>query len=484
MNSQSPLQQSEQQPQGHSQRIAALVDNQRAAFNNAGRVSYEQRIDRLDRCIKLLLEYKDRFCESIDQDFNGRHRAVSLMGDIIGPITSLKTVKKHLKRWMKPSRRSAMFPFQLFGSKAWVEYQPKGVVGIIGTWNAPLFTVLSPLAYVLAAGNRAIIKPSELTPRTSQLLQEAVEKYLDSSEVAVVIGDVDVAAAFSEQPFDHLVLTGGTHVGRAVMRAAAQNLVPLTLELGGKSPAIVGRSADLKLAAQRIAAGKLINNGQICVSPDYVYVPKEQVDTFIEHCRACYQTLVPNAAAEDLTAIINQRHAQRVQSYIDDAKQRGLRVENCAARENTNSQYKPTLVLVIDPPADSAIMQHEIFGPAMVIFAYDDIDRVIDEINQRPRPLALYYFGRDAGEERKILNNTISGGVTINEVALHPGLESAPFGGIGPSGMGSYHGFEGFVEFSHAKTIFKMGWGDPRQLFGMSMPYSDKLLAMLERSLR
>ncbi|HSB97153.1 MAG TPA: coniferyl aldehyde dehydrogenase [Spongiibacteraceae bacterium] len=471
--------------QRHSaEQIAALVERQRAAFNAAGQVSYAQRMDRLERCIKLLIEYKDQFCESIDQDFNGRHRTVSLMGDIIGPITSLKTVKKHLKKWMKPSRRSAMFPFQLFGSKAWVEYQPKGVIGIIGTWNAPLFTVLSPLAYVLAAGNRALIKPSELTPRTSQLLQEAIEKYFDSSEVAVVNGGAEVAAAFSAQPFDHLVLTGGTHVGRAVMQAAAQNLVPLTLELGGKSPAIVGRSADLKMAAHRIAAGKLINNGQICVSPDYVYVPKENIEQFIEHCRAHYQTLVPEPAAADLTAIINQRHAQRVESYVADARQRGLRVENCGARENTNAQYKPTLNLVIDPPADSAIMQHEIFGPAMVILAYDDIDRVIDEINRRPRPLALYYFGRDAGEERKVLSNTISGGVTINEVALHPGLESAPFGGIGPSGMGSYHGREGFGEFSHAKTIFKMGWGDPRQLFGMSMPYSDKLLAMLERSLR
>jgi coniferyl-aldehyde dehydrogenase len=464
--------------------IAQLLAAQRNAVNTSGAVDYATRLDRIERCIQLLIEYKDRFCEAIDQDFNGRHRAVSLMGDIIGPITSFKTVKKHLKKWMKPSRRSAMFPFQLFGSKAWVEYQPKGVVGIIGTWNAPLFTVLSPLAYVFAAGNRAIIKPSELTPRTSALLQEAVEKYFDCSELAVVTGDAEIAALFSAQPFDHLVLTGGTHVGRAVMQAAAQHLVPLTLELGGKSPAIVGRSADIKQAAQRITAGKLINNGQICVSPDYVYVPEDQLEIFIEQCRAAYQGLVPQAAAADLTAIINDRHAARVQSYIDDAQRRGLRLESFSAAQGENTQHKPKLVFVIDPDADSAIMQHEIFGPAMVIFAYKNIDRVIDEINNRPRPLALYYFGYDSAEERKVLNNTISGGVTINEVALHPGLESAPFGGVGPSGMGSYHGYEGFTEFSHAKTIFKMGWGDPRQLFGMSMPYSDKLIAMLERSLR
>jgi coniferyl-aldehyde dehydrogenase len=467
-----------------STRISQLVNVQRNAFNAAGRVSHAARLDCLDRCIRLLIDYKDRFCESIDQDFSGRHRAFSLMHDIVGPITSLKATKKNLRKWMRPSRRSGMFPFQLFGSKAWVEYQPKGVVGILGTWNMPLYTVLSPLAYVLAAGNRAILKPSELTPRTSALLQEAVEKYFDSSELAVVNGGAEVAAVFSAQPFDHLVLTGGTHVGRAVMQAAAQNLVPLTLELGGKSPAIVGRSADIKLAARRIIAGKLINNGQICVSPDHVFIPQENLEHFIEHCRASYRVLVPNASAEDLTAIINERHAARITSYIDDARRRGLRLENCAAAPNKEIPRKQTLTLVIDPPADSSIMQHEIFGPAMAVFPYADVDQVIDIINNRPRPLALYYFGNDVAEERKVLNNTISGGVTINDVGLHPGLESAPFGGVGPSGMGSYHGPEGFVEFSHAKTIFKMGWADPRRLLGMSMPYSDKLIAMLERSLR
>lgn len=464
--------------------IAALIDLQRRAFNTGGAVTVAARIDRVERCIRLLVEYRDRFCEAIDADFNGRHRAVSLMGDILGPVTSLKFVRKNLKKWMRPSRRAMMFPYNVLGSRAWVEYQPKGVVGIIGTWNAPLFTVLSPLAYVLAAGNRAIIKPSELTPRTADLLKEAIEKYFAADEVAVITGGVEVAAAFSAQPFDHLVLTGGTHVGRAVMQAAAQHLVPLTLELGGKSPAIVGRSADLQLAAQRIVGGKLINNGQICVSPDYVYVPRSQLEAFIAAFRTHYAELVPHAAPDDLTAVINARHAQRVRGYLDDAAQRGLRLEHLASADGAHTDSKPALVLAIDPPADSALMQHEIFGPAMVVIGYDDIDAVIAEINNRPRPLALYYFGRDAAEQRKVLDRTISGGVTINEVALHPGLESAPFGGIGPSGMGRYHGHEGFTEFSHAKTIFKMGWADPRKLFGMSMPYSDKLIATLERTLR
>lgn len=464
--------------------VAALLASQRDAFVAAGAVALATRVDRIERCIRLLIEYRDRFCVAIDADFNGRHRAVSLMGDILGPVTSLKFVRRHLRKWMRPSRRAMMFPYNLLGAKAWVEYQPKGVVGIIGTWNAPLFTVLSPLAYVLAAGNRAIIKPSELTPRTAELLQEAVGKYFAAEEVAVVTGGVEVAAAFSKLPFDHLVLTGGTHVGRAVMQAAAQHLVPLTLELGGKSPAIVGRGADLQRAAQRIVAGKLINNGQICVSPDYVYVPRPQLEAFIAAFRAHYAELVPNAAPADLTALINARHAQRVQSYIDDAERRGLRLERCAAPGGAATASKPPLVLAIDPPPDSALMQNEIFGPAMILFPYDDIDTAIAEINSRPRPLALYYFGHDAVEQRKVLDRTISGGVTINEVALHPGLESAPFGGIGPSGMGRYHGYEGFLEFSHLKTIFKMGWADPRKLFGMSMPYSDKLIATLERTLR
>lgn len=464
--------------------IAELIERQRQAFNAGGAVSHAARADRIDRCIRMLIEYRDRFCDAIDQDFNGRHRAVNLMSDVLGPIASLKFAKKQLRKWLRPSRRSMMFPYNVFGSKAWVEYQPKGVVGIIGTWNAPLFTVLSPLAYVLAAGNRALIKPSELTPRTSALLQEAIEKYFDASEVAVVTGGMEVAAAFSAQPFDHLVLTGGTHVGRAVMQAAAQHLVPLTLELGGKSPAIVGRSADLRLAAQRIAGGKLINGGQICVSPDYVYVPKTQLEPFIEAFREHYAVLVPAAASADVTALINIRHADRVQGYVDDATQRGLRVDVCTSATGEQTKQKPHLALVIDPPADSEIMRHEIFGPAMVLIGYDDIDAVIDEINARPRPLALYYFGRDSAEQRKVLDRTISGGVTINEVALHPGLESAPFGGIGPSGMGRYHGPEGFAEFSHAKTVFKMGWADPRKLFGMSMPYSEKLVATLEKALR
>ncbi len=469
-------------------RLEALLARQRQAQLEGGPVSKAVREDRLDRCVALIALYRDPICEALDADFEGRHRAHSMMNDLLGSLTSIKHCRKEVGRWMKPERRKGMVPFSFFGAKTWIEYQPKGVVGIMGTWNFPVFTLFSPLAYALAGGNRAILKPSELTPRTSALMEEAFKRFFDESEVAVVNGGPELGAAFSGMPFDHLLMTGGTQIGKAVMRAAAEHLVPVTLELGGKSPVLVGRSADLNRAAERIINAKTINSGQVCVSPDLCFVPSERLEAFLSACQATFAARYPSVKNNrDVTAIVNDRHYQRVNGYVQDARARSARVVTCnPANEDfsTADSRRMPLHMVVNPPADALIMQHEIFGHAMVVLTYEHIDQAIAYINGHDRPLALYYFGKDRQEERRVLEHTISGGVTINDIALHPGVDDAPFGGIGPSGMGHYHGPEGFKEFTHAKTIFRQGWYDPRGLFGLLPPYKDRLAKMLEGQIK
>lgn len=466
--------------------LEALVARQKAARIAEGAVSLVVRKDRIQRAINMLVKHRDALCEAVHADFGNRPRVVTMMYDLMGSLTSLKHARKEVGKWMKPQRRKGAMPFSLFGAKGWVEYHPKGVVGIMGTWNYPLYTTLSPLAYVLAAGNRAIIKPSELNPRTANALAAAVAEFFDPSEVVVVNGGLELGQAFSAQPFDHLVLTGGTAVAKAVMKNAAEHLVPLTLELGGKSPVIVGRSADLALAAERTMVAKGTNSGQLCVNADYVYVAKESLEPFVAALRGAYDSLYPGSYASnpDWVSVINERHCARIDGYVSEAAARGARVETCGGTFAGAQGKRLPLRLVIDPPADTAIMQNEIFGPALVVLSYERLEDAVAAINARPRPLALYYFGKDAAEERYVLDHTISGGVSLNEVAMHPALDDAPFGGIGDSGMGHYHGHEGFLEFAHARTIYKAGWYDPRKLFGLLPPYSKKLEAMIEKSIK
>jgi len=461
--------------------IDALIARQRSAQGSTGPVSLKTRLDRIDRCIRMLVDYRDPLCEALDADFDGRHRAMSLMYDVMGGISSLKYVRKQLPRWMRAERRHAGSPFSLFGARAWIEYQPKGVIGILGTWNVPVYTVISPLAYVLGAGNRAIVKPSEATPRTAAVLAEAIAACFDPAELAAVTGGPEMGEAMSATPFDHLILTGGAQIARSVMRAAAESLVPLTLELGGKSPVLVGRSAPMERTATVIAQAKSMNSGQICCSADTVYVPRELLEGFTAAVNAAYRKQYPTVAANpDITGAVNERHLQRVEGYIQEAAAAGARIEVCSDEPTAQGRRRP-LRLVIDPPAGTAIRREEIFGPALVVIGYDDIDGAIAAVNAGPRPLALYYFGKDSVEERRVIEHTISGGVTINEIAMHPGAEDAPFGGIGASGMGRYHGREGFQEFSHARTIFRAGWCNPLKLFGMLPPYSDKTVRTLEK---
>lgn len=461
--------------------VGTLLGAQRQAFDREGFVSAATRERRLQAVVDLLVAEQHKLLEAMDADFGGRHPGYSLMTDVLGALNSLKHARSHLEQWMQDSPRPPFAPYDQLGAEAWVRYCPKGTVGIIGTWNAPLFTLLSPLAGVFAAGNRAILKPSEIVPNTAQVLAEAIGDRFDPLELAIVTGGVDVGQGFASQPFDHLVFTGGTAIGRDVMRRAADNLVPVTLELGGKSPAIVGRSADIADAARRLAVAKLTNGGQICVSPDLVYVPAEQKQAFIGAFRAAVSTLYPRAATNpDLVAVVNERHLHRIERYLADAEAQGAEIILCPDEAPEPGNRKRPLSVVVNPPLRSLIMEEEIFGPAMVLLTYSDLPAVVQEINSRPRPLALYYFSHDQAEQDYVLDHTLSGGVTINDAMMHPAMHEAPFGGVGASGMGHYHGREGFCQFSHARTVFKAPAYDPRGEWGVLPPYSEHFLAALQ----
>jgi coniferyl-aldehyde dehydrogenase len=461
--------------------LSSLLARQKSAFAGAGSVSADTRRQRLQQVIDLLVHHHEALTTAIDQDFGGRPAGFSLMNDVLGSLASLKHARDHLQAWMQDEPRQVFAPYDQLGATAWVMYQPKGTVGILGTWNAPLYTLFSPLASALAAGNRAILKPSEVVPRTAQLIARLCAEHLDPTVVAVVNGGPQLGEAFSSQPFDHLVFTGSTAIDRRVMSNAAQNLVPVTLELGGKSPVIVSRGADLNKAAFSIAAGKASNGGQICINPDLVYVPRAALEPFLAALRNAYRDLNPTVAGNpDVVAVVNQRHLERVEDLIVDAKVRGARIE-CVPEPlavETRDRRRP-LRVVVDPAPDSLIMDEEIFGPAMVVLSYDDLDHVIADINARPRPLALYYFGEDVSEQRHVLEHTLSGGVTLNDVMMHAALHDAPFGGVGASGMGHYHGREGFLEFSHMRTVFKAPAHDPRREWGLLPPYGEHYLAAM-----
>ncbi|WP_353637228.1 coniferyl aldehyde dehydrogenase [Pseudomonas sp. MYb327] len=464
------------------QDLSSLLAQQKKAFASSGNVSADTRRQRLQQVIDLLVHNHQALTTAIDQDFGGRPAGFSLMNDVLGALASLKHARDHLQDWMQDEPREMFAPYDQLGAKAWVMHQPKGTVGILGTWNAPLYTLFSPLASALAAGNRAILKPSEVVPRTAELVARLCAEHLDPLVVAVVNGGPELGEAFSSQPFDHLVFTGSTAIGRLVMGNAAKNLVPVTLELGGKSPVIVSTTADLNKTAFSIAAGKICNGGQVCINPDLVYVPKAQLESFLDALRSAYCDLNPTVAGNpDVVAVVNQRHLDRVEGLVQDAESSGARVEclpESLAVEAGGDRRRP-LRVVIDPVPDSLIMHEEIFGPAMVVLGYDDLEQVIAQINGRPRPLALYYFGENAHEQRYVLEHTLSGGVTLNDVMMHPALHDAPFGGVGASGMGHYHGREGFLEFSHLRTVFQASAHDPRREWGLLPPYGEHYLAAM-----
>ena len=408
-------------------------------------------------------------------DFGHRSLDQSKMTDIDASIGPLESCKKQLRKWMRPEKRKTMFPLGLLGGRSRIEYQPLGVVGCISPWNFPVQLTFAPLAGIFAAGNRTMIKPSEFTVLTSELMKELFAATFDEEEVAVFTGGPEVGGAFSALPFDHLLFTGATSVAKHVMRAAAENLVPVTLELGGKSPVIIGKSANLELAATNIMAGKTMNAGQICLSPDYVILPEESRDEFVEHAKNSVAKMFPNIKDNpDYTSIVNERHFDRLNGYVNDAKEKGATVVEINPAEEDFSQQEhhripPTLIL--DPTDDMKVMQDEIFGPILPVKQYKDIEETLDYVNSKDRPLGLYYFGQDSAEEREVLTRTTSGGVTVNDVIMHIAQEDLPFGGVGPSGMGSYHGFDGFKNFSHAKAIYTQSSTVSKLAAAMRPPY-------------
>jgi acyl-CoA reductase-like NAD-dependent aldehyde dehydrogenase len=444
-----------------------------------GALPYEERIRNLEKLERLLIKNRELIAETMSADFRHRSRLESIQADIFVPVMGIRYIKEHLRDWMRRDPREVSILF--FPGRAEVHYEPLGVVGIMAPWNYPVQLVAAPLAGALAAGNRALIKPSELTPRTSDLLAKLLGETFPADLVRVVNGGLDVAGQFSRLPFDHLVFTGSTRVGKIVMAAAAENLVPLTLELGGKSPTIIGPSAPLGEAATRIMSGKLRNAGQTCIAPDYALVHRSKVDAFVAACQSAAATMYPTLNQNpDYTSIVNDAQLRRLEGYLREAEAGGARVLRINPANETldasRGRFAPALVL--DAKDDMAVMQEEIFGPILPVVPYDSIDEAIAYVNARPKPLALYCFERNDAFIERVLERTSAGGVTVNDTILHVVQEDMPFGGVGASGMGHYHGHEGFLQLSKVKPIFHQSRFAGTSLF--NPPYGRFIETMLK----
>lgn len=456
------LQQHLQQSQQQIDQLQQLFTRQRDAFSANPMPSAEQRIQWLKSLSQMLASNQDALIKAINQDFSNRSADETLLAEIMPSLHGIHYACSNIKKWMKPSRRSVGMAFQPASAK--VIYQPLGVVGVIVPWNYPLFLAMGPLVGALSAGNRVMIKMSESTPATSQLIKDLLGKIFPEDLVCVALGEAEVGVAFSKLAFDHLLFTGATSIGKHVMRAAAENLTPVTLELGGKSPVIVSAEVPLSDAAERIAFGKTLNAGQTCVAPDYVLVPRNRVEGFVAAYREAVTRFYPKLQDNpDYTAIINERQLQRLKGLLSDAESKGAKVINLYPE--AQGRRLPQAVL-LDVNDDMTIMQDEIFGPLLPIVPYDTLEQAFAYINQRPRPLALYYFGYNKAEQQRVLEQTHSGGVCLNDTMLHVAQDDMPFGGVGPSGMGHYHGHEGFKTFSHAKgTFIKQRFNAARMIY-------------------
>lgn len=443
------------------------------------------RKDRLQRCIDLLVDNREALAQALDEDFGGRSPNLSQMSEVMQGLAHYKHAMKNIEKWMKVEKRPAPFPMGLMGSRTEIRYQPKGVIGIMSPWNFPVAMVFNPLCNALAAGNRAMIKPSEFNPKTAELIRTLIEKYFSPDEVYVITGGAEVGAAFCSVPFDHLLFTGATSIGQKVMEAAAKNLTPVTLELGGKSPIIIDKDYPIELAAERIISGKGMNAGQVCISPDYVFVPEAGLEAFINTCRENFVAQFPTVIGNpDYTAVVNDRHYARISGYIDEAKAAGVRVEAMGSEPLTEGDRRIPIHIIVNPADELRCMQDEIFGPVMVVKTYNSEQDCIDYINARPSPLAFYYFSNDKAKQDRVLNQTLSGGVTINNVTMHVSAYDLPFGGVGQSGIGHYHGIEGFKTFSHARGVFRQGKIDLAKLAGTLPPYTDKVKKMLDSQIK
>lgn len=445
---------------------AEILAQQRAAFLNTEPPDLKQRKAQLAKLHRAVLEYRSELAEAASADFGHRSHHETDVMELVGIIQSIDYLSRNLRRFMKLEKRHVSVFYR--SARAYVEYQPKGIIGVMAPWNYPVSLTLIPLATALAAGNRVMLKPSELTPRTSEVILRMLAATFPLNEVAVVLGGPEVGAAFSSLPFDHLLFTGSTPVGRKVMKAASDNLVPLTLELGGKSPVIVARGHVNQRTMTSIAYGKLSNGGQTCVAPDYALIHEDDLEEFIKQYQSTVAGFYPDGPnCKDYTSIVNDKHFDRLKKLVDDALNNGARIIEAGLKPESAITRIRTFIptLVVGAKDSDAILQEEIFGPILPIRTYKTMDEVIDYINQRPRPLALYYFGEKDTDCQKLLKRTTSGNVGINNTIIHVAQDDLPFGGVGPSGMGAYHGIEGFRSMSHAKGVFDQGrWNFPSLL--------------------
>jgi len=438
--------------------MAALLQRQRTGFNLEPFPSARQRKADLQRLGRKTVEYQQALTEAMSQDFGGRAPQESIIGDILPSVMALRHNARRVRRWMRPEPRS-VHPLY-WPARAEVVYQPLGVVGVVVPWNYPVFLALGPLASILAAGNRAMIKVSEHAPETGKVLKMLLADCFPDSRVAVIQGDADVARAFTGLPFDHLLFTGSTAVGRRVMQAAADNLTPVTLELGGKSPVIIDDSMNMDTAVERFLWSKTLNAGQTCVAADYVLCPGHRVEELVQSCRRVHRRLYPDELHNpDYASIINQPQFIRLHQWLAQARHAGARVETPGGPDLQPDPYRRRfpLTLVIDPPRDTPMAQQEIFGPILPVLTYQGLDDAAAHIRAGTRPLALYVMSHKAGVQDFFIRNTHAGGMAINDAALQVVQDDLPFGGVGHSGMGHYHGREGFITFSNAKSVFRRG---------------------------
>lgn len=458
----------------HSDAVARLepvLRAQREAFLAQQPVPIELRRDRLRRALAMILAHKAALHAAVMQDFSARGADWTWIAEFFAATQPFVAAEKQLHRWMRPERRRAPMPFNLFGARAEIQYQPLGTIGIMGAWNAPLNLVLVPLAPALAAGNRAMLCPSDLMPTLGQALHEAVAEYFDPTEISVAHGGLDVCQAFSQLPFDHLLFTGSSRVGALVMQAAARNLVPVTLELGGKCPVVIGPDADLRDAARRIIGGKTLNGGQACLAPDLLMVPRSRLDAFVAELDAGFRELYPGGVQHpDYCGLLATRYQQRLLDLIAEARAAGARVERLGdgpPEDTARRRIAPHLI--VDAPAACRASSEELFGPVFSVLGYDDAEAMCAQLRAMPKPLGLYLFARDAGFRRFVLDRTFSGGVTVGDVLFHYSVPDLPFGGVGRSGIGAYsYGIEGFKRFSHARSVYRQG--GPRALLSVMHP--------------
>jgi len=457
--------------------LTALLHDQRAAYLRAPYPSWETRAMHLRALHAMLLGHADALADAISADFGHRAKQEVLLSEIWMAKEEIAEALRHGERWMKPMRR----PMNkwLRPARAKVIPQPLGVVGIVVPWNYPVLLAAGPLICALAAGNRAIVKMSELTPRTSALFEQLIAKTFARDHVAVVNGDAEVGAAFSALPLDHLLFTGSTQVGRHVMRAAAEHLTPVTLELGGKSPAIVGPDARFDAAVDAIVAGKTLNAGQTCIAPDYVLLPRGMEAAFIERARMRLEKMYPDFARNaDYTSIATERHFARLQRLASDAQAAGAQLHPLVDAPSDPASRRLAPCAITHAPGTSQLMQEEIFGPLLPLVPYETVEEAIAYVNARPRPLALYLFDEDAATIDRVMRETVSGGVSINETLMHIACGSLPFGGVGSSGMGAYHGYDGFVTFSKMKPVLMQARVNARNL--LAPPYGARFAALIK----